>query len=461
MSRSEPLSLVAATQTVAARATQALSAAHPPGLVRIEVPIVAVDPLEWLGAQPGCTQYYWSARDERQEMAGVGEADVLAPPGPGDVHALFRKMRSLMPVASRALRYYGGFRFHPGPVKGARWQAFGDYRFVVPRFEVTRHASGSSFACNVKTGSAEANSATLEEVLAALARLELGAGAWVCPKPVVTAREDVPDRELWRAEVERALAAIKARTLSKVVLARETLFTAREKLDPVGLLSQLLAHTMHAYAFCFHPARDRAFIGASPERLFKRTNCYLESEALAGTRPRGKSDESDRALGQELLQNDKECREHQFVVQALHEHFNNFCRAVEVAPAPQLLRLMNCQHLYTPMQGVLREVRDDLDADLILSLHPTPAVGGLPREEALRWIAGHEPFDRGIYAAPVGWVGLDGAEFCVALRSGLVRGNELALYNGAGIVRGSDPDEEWKEIETKMQNFLSVLDYGD
>jgi menaquinone-specific isochorismate synthase len=100
-----------------------------------------------------------------------------------------------------------------------------------------------------------------------------------------------------------------------------------------------------------------------------------------------------------------------------------------------------------------------LDADLIAALHPTPAVGGLPRGAALRWIAKHEPFDRGIYAAPVGWIGLDGAEFCVALRSGLVRGNELALYNGAGIVRGSDPGEEWQEIETKMQNFLSVLDY--
>ena len=463
MSRSEPLSLVAATQQLASRATQALSKpaekGHPQ-LSRVEIPIVAGDPLEWLGAQSGSTRYYWSARDEMQEMAGVGEADVFAPPGPEDIHSLFRKMRSRIPVASRALRYYGGIRFHPGPVKGARWRAFGDYRFVVPRFEVTRQANGCSFACNMKRGSKEENAATLEKVLAALAQLNLGAETQTHPRPIVTARTDLPDREQWRTEVEYALKAIEARKLSKVVLARETLFTTEQTLDAVALLSQLLGHTMHAYAFCFHPARDRAFIGASPERLFKRTNCYLESEALAGTRPRGKTDEVDRALGQDLLKSDKDRREHQFVVEALRAHFDSFCRTVDVEPAPHLLRLMNCQHLHTRFQGVLHEVRDDLDADLIAALHPTPAVGGLPRDAALRWITEREPFDRGIYAAPVGWVGLDGAEFCVALRSGLVRGNELALYNGAGIVRGSDPDEEWQEIETKMQNFLSVLDYA-
>jgi menaquinone-specific isochorismate synthase len=97
------------------------------------------------------------------------------------------------------------------------------------------------------------------------------------------------------------------------------------------------------------------------------------------------------------------------------------------------------------------------DAEVLLALHPTPAVGGYPRREALEEIRALEPFDRGWYAGPVGWIGAEGSEFAVGIRSGLVRGNSLALFSGAGIVAGSVPEDEWAEIEQKIGGFVRVF----
>jgi menaquinone-specific isochorismate synthase len=91
------------------------------------------------------------------------------------------------------------------------------------------------------------------------------------------------------------------------------------------------------------------------------------------------------------------------------------------------------------------------------ALHPTPAVGGHPTSDALKAIRDLEPFDRGWYAGPVGWIGSRGAEFAVALRCGLVRRDTLSLYSGCGIVEGSKPDAEWKEIEQKISDFIRVF----
>jgi menaquinone-specific isochorismate synthase len=95
--------------------------------------------------------------------------------------------------------------------------------------------------------------------------------------------------------------------------------------------------------------------------------------------------------------------------------------------------------------------------ELLAALHPTPAVGGVPRDAALGAIRAQEPFDRGWYAGPVGWIGADAAEFAVGIRSGLVWPDRLALYSGAGIVEGSVPDREWDEIEQKIADFAAVL----
>lgn len=444
-----------------ARAAEALagasgSLADAARLLRVQVPIEGVVPLDWLRAQGHLTQYYWADREGAFEMAGVGEADVIAPGEKGfDGGDVFAFMRARLSRDARSQRYYGGFRFHPGPTRGERWQAFRDFRFIVPRFEVLRRGNCLDFACNVLLGDAASNRHTLEAVAEMLESLQAPRRAGRLPLPPVTMRIDMPDRARWEALVREALRTFEPTVLEKVVLARETVFETAGTLDAVDLLTRLVENTEQSFDFCFHPAPDRAFIGASPERLYKRTQGLIESEAVAGTRPRGHTDAEDATLGEALLADDKSRREHAYVVSMLQETFGQYCRHVRVDDAPTLLRLRNVQHLKVRIEGLLTGPEDD--AALIRALHPTPAVGGAPRAAALKWIEEHEPFDRGIYASPVGWVAADGAEFCVAIRSGLVQGNTLALYNGAGIVTGSDPAEEWAELEYKMENFLRVL----
>jgi len=130
--------------------------------------------------------------------------------------------------------------------------------------------------------------------------------------------------------------------------------------------------------------------------------------------------------------------------------------ALDVAPAPTVLRLRHVQHLATPIAGTLREEAGLLA--LAARLHPTPAVGGEPRGPALDLLAEHEGFERGWYAGPVGWIGADGdGELMVALRSGIVEGQSATLFAGCGIVADSDPAREWEESRLKLRPVASAL----
>ena len=179
------------------------------------------------------------------------------------------------------------------------------------------------------------------------------------------------------------------------------------------------------------------------------------SEAVAGTLPRGDSTESDEALRERLLGSGKDRREHGYVRDGVREALSGLCDELEVEKGVSEMKLASRRHLVSGVRGALRE--GVTDADLLSALHPTPAVGGYPKELARRFLREAEPFDRGFYAGPVGWIGADAAEFAVGIRSGLVEGRRLALYSGAGIVEGSEAESEWREIEQKISDFAAVL----
>jgi menaquinone-specific isochorismate synthase len=211
---------------------------------------------------------------------------------------------------------------------------------------------------------------------------------------------------------------------------------------------------MHMCSVFNLPKRE-LFSAYPPERLYRREKRLILSEALAGTRPRGKTSAEDKDLAEDLTTAEKERREHNIVVEAILSDLKAFCFECQAAPAPEVLKLGQCQHLLTPISGILH---DDIEDHCILNaLHPTPAVGGKPTEAALAWILEKEPFERGVYAAPVGWIGTDEADFCVGIRSGLALGDSLTLFAGAGIVPGSDPDEEWRELDAKIAQFINVI----
>lgn len=255
--------------------------------------------------------------------------------------------------------------------------------------------------------------------------------------------------------VRWALATIGDGPLDKVVLARRVGLTVDTEVDPLLVFQHLVGATPGCFHFAFRPGERTAFIGASPERLFRRRGNRVVTEAVAGTRRRGETAEADAALRRELMSSAKERREHAFVQEALEKDLETLCSSVDEPVPPSDLALARGRHLHAALAGTLR--KEVSTVDLLDVLHPTPAVGGVPAEEALTAIRAQEPFDRGWYAGPVGWIGTDAAEFAVAIRSGLIRNSDIALFSGAGIVEGSVPGQEWEEIEQKIADFAAIL----
>jgi menaquinone-specific isochorismate synthase len=241
----------------------------------------------------------------------------------------------------------------------------------------------------------------------------------------------------------------------KIVIARKSSFRFSGDLNPISLLLRLKSAMPRCFLFCFMPKPGVAFVGASPERLYRRQGRLIWSEAIAGTRPRGSSWTEEKDLGQELLTSDKDLREHRFVVRGIEETLARLCPSVQYNGNVSLLRLAHCQHLIAILKGTLGN--DFVDADIIGRLQPTPAVGGYPSAPALAAIEKLESFDRGWYAGPIGWVAPNAAEFAVGIRSGLIDRSRLCLFSGAGIVEGSTPGDEWYEIEHKISDFINVL----
>ncbi len=264
-------------------------------------------------------------------------------------------------------------------------------------------------------------------------------------------------REAWREAVEAALAAIAQERLHKVVLARAEVRRFPAAPDPVAVLEALYRRHPEAYCFLYEPTPGVAFVGASPELLTRvGPKGRLATAALAGTAPRGATPQEDAALGKALRQSDKDRREHALVVEAIRRALEPLTLALEVPTSPRLRRLPQVQHLETPIQGTLRPGVGLLQ--VAEALHPTPALGGMPREAALRFIARHEPVPRGWYAAPLGILFPDGTgELAVGIRSALLLGERVVLYAGAGIVAGSDPDREWDETALKMTTMREAL----
>lgn len=423
-------------------------------VVRLSARVEESSPLLWMRGQKVGPKTYWSGREDGLEVAAVGAADVQVGEASEGAETLKKKLSPLL----RGLdaRYYGGLRFDPDCRVDEEWESFGSYRFVLPRFELISEGSGSarssSLVCNLVLPRDAENE---EEILGEIEDLAFSEKEEKFTLPRLVRRTDGPDFEGWKSNIERSLSAFESGVVSKVVLARRVGLVFEEELDAALLFESLRQATPGCFHFYVEPEEGGAFIGASPERLYRREGRAIKSEAVAGTRPRGDSEADDEDLREDLLDSDKDRAEHGYVRVSIGENLRPLCEAAQVEEGVSEMKLASRRHLVSRVRGSLRE--DVSDADVLEALHPTPAVGGYPREEAVGGIRSMEPFDRGWYAGPVGWISSGGAEFAVGIRSGLVRGKELALFSGAGIVAGSTPEGEWAEIEQKISDFLEVL----
>ncbi len=273
--------------------------------------------------------------------------------------------------------------------------------------------------------------------------------------PQMTRHGQEPDTQAWLVSAERAIGDIRSGRLSKLVLSRQVEYRASRELSPGRLVRSLIYRHPHCTIFAVDTA-DGCWVGASPEVLLERRGDRLFCEAVAGTVRRDPNETVDRELGEWLLRDAKSRREQGLVVEGLRQALQPFCHELSVDDRPRLMRLRGLQHLYTPIEGGLKEARRTLEiAD---RLHPSAAVCGSPRRAAAVWLDRHEAVERKGYSGLTGW--LDGggnASLSVVLRCLVLNGSVAGLYAGAGLVADSNSLAEWEETELKLANMIEAL----
>lgn len=268
-------------------------------------------------------------------------------------------------------------------------------------------------------------------------------------------KQDVTGIDKFKRSVCFSLESIRSNHLNKIVLAHALDVSSSVPFNLFQSLKNLRRLHPDCYIFSTSNGKGQNFIGASPERLISIHNQKLMTDALAGSAPRGKTAAEDANLANCLLISEKEKREHRVVIDFITQHLSQLGIVPQQLPR-RLRQLSNIQHLWTPIQAKVPINVHPLE--IVAELHPTPAVAGAARDIACTGIRRYESFERGLYAAPLGWVDYQGnSEFIVGIRSALIDGARARLYAGAGIVAGSDPDKEVAEIQLKFQALLKAL----
>ncbi|HYU49701.1 MAG TPA: isochorismate synthase [Candidatus Limnocylindria bacterium] len=444
-----------------------------PTLVSCTVPVPRRDPIELFAAARslGLDPALWLAPAERFALVGIGAAWAVRPTGPGR----FREAAAAWTSVARGALVsgdapgqrgagpllLGGFAFAPESRRnGAAWSGFDSAALVLPRLLFTVSDGNAWLTASAVVEPGNAGSGAAGRIVAGLesAWAELDrAGVSVPLTPAVDmlqATGIVPEAA-WQAAVIRLAGAVGRGRVDKVVLARQVEVSADAPIDVPAVLRRLEASAPESTVFAFSRG-PRTFLGATPERLVRTDGRDFRTVAMAGSIGRGSDEEDDARLAAELLRSEKEREEHRVVVDMLRETLGPLAARLDVEPAAHVIRLRHIQHLVTLVSGRLREQAGILD--LVERLHPTPAVGGAPRELALALLEEEERLDRGWYAGPVGWLDRRGdGEFVVAIRSGVVNGASASLFTGCGIVADSEPAREWEESQVKLRALASAL----
>jgi menaquinone-specific isochorismate synthase len=431
------------------------------GITAIALPAPVVSAAAIVSAWPDAPAVAWSTSE--LVLAGVGIAQALRGRGEARWHEVVAAARGVdlaraviagaeSPVAALGdarPRFVGGAAFAPGAADRTPWHGFGDAWFALPRWTYV-HVPGASHGALVLAVDAEA-AAQPARWHAELAGF---AAAWsarpAAPQPAAIAL-DRGDTAAWRDHVAAITRAIADGTCAKIVAARACVVALAGDARLPELLAALDATQPECTRVLVRPPGGGALVAATPERLVKRCGDVVSCDALAGTAPRG--------AAAALLASAKDRNEHDLVVRAIAEALRDVVVEVARPAEPTVRALRHLVHLHTPIRGVLARPAHVLE--LAARLHPTPAVGGTPTTVACAWIAAREPVPRGWYASPVGWFDADGdGELAVALRGGVLAGDRVHLWAGAGIVAGSDPDRELAETDAKLRAMLGALGVG-
>ena len=436
-------------------------------LVSISLAVDALDPLAVLESifEPGEPHFYTERPGIETAIAGAEVAVAFEAKGPDRFAAVQRFVDATLAQTIAVgdvnapfggPHFFAGFAFRAEVEAGERFPAA---RVFVPRWQVAKAGTTTTAVANVLVASEVDLTALADRVWRAHAKFKgfryreangMESGEQAAPCFTKTEAGD------YRAVVARAVERIGNGEFRKIVLARALDLQADQPLHPLRVLNGLRQRFPDCYSFSFANGHGPSFIGASPERLVRVSKGVLETEALAGSIRRGAGASEDAALAAVLRGSEKDLREQRDVLDDIVARLTPLGLKLEFSPEPQLRRLANVQHLHTPVRAALPEAVRLLD--VLAALHPTSAVGGSPREAAVRCIRELEGFPRGLYAGALGWLNArGGGEFFVGIRSALVEGSTARVYAGAGIVAGSTPEKEFAETELKFRAMRDAL----
>jgi len=402
---------------------------HP--AINLEIPLDSINLLALLKGQsladePIYPAIYWQDKDQVETIACLGKIEE----------------RYDIPEPTKQANWIGGLAFQQ---QGEQWQDFPAIYFIRPTLEFKQTKQHFNLICHFNG----AHSVT--ETINLVARLQQTVSL---ASRVNThfERTDTPNQQQWAELVELAI-EYKA-LIPKVVLSRQTELICTNKVNHFDLLNQWQQANPTSFHFSLQFSKQHAYISCSPERLFSREQQSLKTEALAGTINRGRDEREDQFLLNSLLADKKIDRENHLVQEFIVANLLGL-KAKVFPDKPYVMQLQHVQHLCVPINATLN--KNTTDAQLLLRLHPTPAVGGSPKLPALQFINDKEPYLRGWYAGTVGYLTEKKSEFSVAIRSALIADNKISLFAGAGIVTGSVASQEWQELDNKIDTVLTIL----
>jgi salicylate biosynthesis isochorismate synthase len=437
-------------------------------LVSVTTPVEGIDPCAAIFASRLASDHWfcWAQPDREFALAALGVACQASSRGAGRFADLARESLRLgdgaivdepvgLPAGAGPV-WTGGFAFDSEGASSPQWSSFAPASLTLPEVSLCLIGEEAFLTLNAVVSPRSDAERVLAGVQARLTGLRGDPLPLLDPhlkeRPVI--RSVHPPGE-FEAAVAAATDRIGEGEMTKVVLAREVVVEAASAHEPAAVFGAMREQFPSCFCFCAGTP-EAAFIGASPELLVRRAGASASTVALAGSTRRSSDPAVDDHLGEQLLRSDKNRREQRIVAERIIRILRPHAVWVETAPEPEVVKIANIQHLATPVIAQLAEPRSAVE--LAGLMHPTPAVGGEPRGLAETAIAELERMDRGWYAGPVGWMdATEDGEFCVALRSALLRDREARLYAGVGVVAGSDPEAELAETEVKLEALLPLL----
>ncbi|TDM04638.1 isochorismate synthase [Macrococcus carouselicus] len=375
-------------------------------------------------------RYFYMNKDRSEWLMGLGHAFVIKEKrrSPGRITEQYQALLERV-EGPHSVRLFGGFQFDDGD--SALFSDFGHSHFVWPKIQVICRGHELTYTYTDMTE---------EEIIDWRQSAETAA-------PNITAIDNL-DEEKFLSNVRTAVAAMNNHLFDKVVLSRQKKVTAENEIDSAWLLQNGLKNHENSYLVLIEQ-NDKIFVSRTPEQLVKVENQVLSTNAIAGTMSRSVVHAEEKLLGDA-----KNLGEHAIVVRSIEADIDDFTSEVKMPASPQIMVNNFFYHLYTPIEARISE------GDILAvshALHPTPALGGFPKEKAARFIKEVEG-DRGFYGAPIGYITPDfDGEFIVAIRSMLIHRETAVLFAGCGVVKDSVPESELFETEIKFKPMLQLL----